>query len=120
MASSVTSAQVSEANSLAMPASRSQRSPVSFLSAAWRVEQAGRLDLRRHVGQLELDRLVLADRLAEGLALLRVADRRLERGAGDADGARGDVDAADLEAVEDVLHAVSLSTPPSRFAAGTR
>src|SRR5262249_14321764 len=35
-------------------------------------DQARRLDLGRHVGELELDRLVLGDRLAEGLALLAV------------------------------------------------
>ena len=46
-----------------------------------------RLEHCVHVGELELDRLVLGDRDAEGLALLRVPDRRLERGAGHADGA---------------------------------
>src|SRR3954454_23474087 len=33
-------------------------------------DETGGLDLGRHVGQLELNRLVLGDRLAEGLALL--------------------------------------------------
>ena len=33
-------------------------------------QQAGGVDLGRHVGELELDRLVLGDRAAEGLALL--------------------------------------------------
>ena len=51
-------------------------------------EEARRLDLGRHVGELQLDRLVLADRLAEGRPLLRVADRVLEGGLRDADGAR--------------------------------
>src|SRR5258707_8702533 len=37
-------------------------------------DEAGGLDLRRHVGELELDRLVLGDRLAEGLALLAVTE----------------------------------------------
>ena len=32
-----------------------------------------------HLGELVLDRLVLGDRLAEGDALLRVVDRRIER-----------------------------------------
>jgi hypothetical protein len=35
----------------------------------------GALDLRHHVGQLELDGLVVPDRLAEGAALLRIAQR---------------------------------------------
>src|ERR1700759_3092599 len=42
-------------------------------------DQAGALEPRRHVGDLELDRLVLADRLAEGLPLLAVLERQLER-----------------------------------------
>src|SRR5215210_3774141 len=62
-------------------------------------EQARRLDLRRHVGELELDRLVLGDRLAEGLALLRVAQGQLERALGDPDAAGRDVDPAHLERV---------------------
>jgi hypothetical protein len=37
-----------------------------------------RLDLGGHLGELELDRLVLGDRLAEGLALLGVGDGQLE------------------------------------------
>jgi hypothetical protein len=37
------------------------------------VEQAGGLVGHRHLGDHELDRLVLGDRLAEGLALLGVA-----------------------------------------------
>src|SRR3954471_15300181 len=42
-------------------------------------DEAGGLDLRRHVGELELDRLVLGDRLAEGFALLAIAERQLQR-----------------------------------------
>ena len=42
---------------------------------------------------------MLGDRLAEGLPLLAVAERQLERPLGDPDAARGDVDAADLERV---------------------
>ena len=48
------------------------RTPLSFSSAARQHEQARRVDLGRHVGEHELDRLVLADGLAEGLALPRV------------------------------------------------
>src|SRR5262245_13067977 len=42
-------------------------------------EQARGVELREHVGEPERHRLVLADRLAEGDALLRVAERRLVR-----------------------------------------
>src|SRR6476646_6102382 len=70
-------------------------------------QQARRLDLGRHVGELELDRLVLGDRLAEGLALLAVAEGQLERPLGDADAAGGDVDAADLERVHHLHEALA-------------
>src|SRR5581483_6470365 len=73
-------------------------------------EHPRRLDLRRHVGELELDRLVLGDRLAERLALLAVAERQLERALGDADAAGGDVDAPDLERVHHLAEA--LAEPP--------
>src|SRR5436190_8746732 len=66
------------------------------------------LDLRRHVGELQLDRLVLPDRLAESAALLRVAKRHLERALGDAGAARGDVDAAELEAAGSLHEALAL------------
>src|SRR5829696_1032338 len=62
-------------------------------------EQARGLDLGRHVGQLELDRLVLGDLPAEGLALLRVAQGQLERALCDTDAPCGDVDPAHLERV---------------------
>ena len=78
IASSATSSAVSVAKSFAIPASRSARSPASFRSRRLQHQQARRLDLRRHLRELELDRLVLRDRLAERLALLRVADRLLE------------------------------------------
>src|SRR3954470_2148608 len=45
------------------------------------------LELRGHVGELELDHLVLGDRLAERLALLGVADRQLEGALRQADAA---------------------------------
>src|ERR1700689_3584743 len=47
-------------------------------------QQACRFDLRAHVSELELDRLVLCDRLAERPALLRVAQRQLKRALRDA------------------------------------
>ena len=60
-------------------------------------EQAGRLQLRRHVGELELDRLVLGDGLAERDPLLGVLERGVEGGTCHPDGPRRDVDASDLE-----------------------
>src|SRR6266581_636809 len=51
----------------------------------------------RHLSQLELDRLVLADRLAESLPLLRILDRFRQRPGSDAHAARRDVYAAELE-----------------------
>ena len=51
-------------------------------------QQPGRLDLAACVGELELDRLVLGDLLAERLALLGVAEAELERALGDANAAR--------------------------------
>src|SRR4051794_5445641 len=69
-------------------------------------EQAGGLDLGGHVGELELDRLVLRDRLAERRALLRVAQGEFERALADAHAARGDVHAADLERVHHLREAL--------------
>src|SRR5260221_120256 len=60
-------------------------------------EEARRVDLRRHVGEHELDRLVLRDRDAEALALLRVGHALLEGGARDADGLAGDADPPPVE-----------------------
>ena len=51
---------------------------------------------------------MLGNRLAEGLALLGVAHRLVEAGLGDADAARGHVDAAQLQAAESVLEALAL------------
>ena len=53
---------------------------------------------------------MLADRLAEGLALLGVAHRLVEAGLGDADAARGHVDAAQLQAAESVLETLALDS----------
>src|SRR3954447_11057305 len=64
------------------------------------------LELGGHVGELELDHLVLGDRLAERLALLGVLDRQLEGALGQADAAGGDVDAADLERVHHLREAL--------------
>src|SRR5437764_3152694 len=51
-------------------------------------EQPRGVDLHRHVGELEPDRLVLPQRLAELLAVLRVVERELICGPRDPEGAR--------------------------------
>src|SRR3546814_7211002 len=51
---------------------------------------------------------MLGDRLAEGLALLGVADRILHRRPGDADAARRDVDPPQLQPAERVAQAEAL------------
>src|SRR6185437_17181514 len=53
-------------------------------------EGARGLDLGRHVGEHECDRLVLDQRAAELLALFGVSERELERRARDAQGLRAD------------------------------
>ncbi len=95
--------------SFAWAAVRVNDLPASFSSAARQVEQPGRLDLGREVGDLGLDRLELGDRLAEGLALLGVGDRLVERALGEADAHRRDADPAAVEDVEEVLEAVAAA-----------
>src|SRR3954447_1290469 len=72
-------------------------------------DEAGGLELGRHVGELELDRLVLGDRLAEGLPFLAIAEGQLEGALADADAAGGDVDPADLERVHHLHEALADS-----------
>src|SRR4051812_35093422 len=72
-------------------------------------DETGGLELSRHVGELELDRLVGGDRLAEGLSFLAVAEGELERALTDPDAAGGDVDAADLEGVHHLHEALTES-----------
>src|ERR1700710_128444 len=81
-------------------------------------DQTSRLEPRRHVGELERDRLVLGDRLAEGFALLAVFERQLERPLGDADAARGDVDAADLERVHHLRETLADALGAAEHAVG--
>ena len=71
-------------------------------------EQAGGAGARRHLADLELDRLVLADRLAEGLADLGVLGGELERAFGDADAARRHVDAAERQPAGRLHEALAL------------
>ena len=70
-------------------------------------QEPRRLRARRHLREHQLDRLVLADRLAERLALARVGERVVERRLRDADPARRDVDAADLDPAHEVLEALA-------------
>src|SRR5262249_31994437 len=71
-------------------------------------EQARGARARRHFAELELDRLVLADRLAEGPADLGILGGKPQRPLGDADAARGDVDAPELEAAGGLEEAAAL------------
>src|SRR5581483_4444333 len=79
-------------------------------------QEPRRLDPRRHLCELQLDRLVLRDRLAERLALLRVADRLLERPGRDPDRPRRDVHSAEL----DPAHEVAEALPQACLAADHR
>ena len=71
-------------------------------------ELACRLDLRRHVGDLEADGLEVRDRVAELLAVVGVLDRIVERALGEADGAGGGVGAGRLEAGRRVVEGVAF------------
>ena len=64
--------------------------------------EPGRLELGGHLGQLELDRLVLEYRPTESLALLGVAHCSLEGCLGHADRTRRHVDPPQLECAEGV------------------
>ncbi len=68
-------------------------------------EQAGSDEPGRHVGEAQLDRLVLVDRHPEGPPFGGVAPGLGEGAGGEADGARGDGDAAELEPVEELAEA---------------
>src|SRR6202035_317441 len=63
-------------------------------------ERTRGLDLGRHVGKHECDRLVLDQGAAELLALLRIRERELERGAGDPQCLRADDRSRELECLE--------------------
>ena len=69
---------------------------------------AGGLDLHRHVGEHELHALELGDRLAELLALPRVADGVVKRPLGDAERLRGDRDPGVVEGGDGGLEPGSL------------
>jgi hypothetical protein len=65
------------------------------------------LHLGRHVGEAEHHRLVLGDRLAEGLALLGVVYGELERAQRDTAAAGGHVHPADLDPVRHLVEAAA-------------
>src|SRR3546814_14440226 len=71
-------------------------------------QQQGSIDLALHVGDLGLDHLERADRLAEGLALAHVLQAGLVGGAGDADGLGCDADATGVEYAHGDLEAVAF------------
>src|SRR5271163_3795023 len=60
-------------------------------------EQPRGAGARRHLAEFQLDRLMLADRLAEGFAHLRIVGGEFQRTLCDADAARGDINAPKLE-----------------------
>src|SRR5258706_11383456 len=68
------------------------------------------LDLGCHVGESEGDRLMLDERLTEGLPLARVPECRIERGSRHAHTLRSDADAAGLEVGERDPVAFALAT----------
>src|SRR5579862_9825099 len=68
-------------------------------------ELAAGVDLRRHVRELELDRLELRDRLAELPPLLRVGEREVVRALRQADAHRRDRDPAAVENLHELLEA---------------
>ena len=79
-------------------------------------ELARGFDLRRHVGELEIDRLMLDERLAEARPLARVGERRVERRARHADRLRRDADAPRLEIRE--RDPVALAFAPEQIRGG--
>src|SRR5436190_5330073 len=72
-------------------------------------ETAG-VDLGPHVGELELDRLMFRDGLAEGLPFQRVVGRVLEGGARDAERLRRHADAPAVERAHSDLETIALGT----------
>src|SRR4051812_14215178 len=61
------------------------------------IKLSRRFHLRRHIGEAEVDCLVLDQRLAHALAFGGVGERRLQGGARDAGRLRGDIDAPGFE-----------------------
>ena len=76
-------------------------------AARW-IRSRDALDAALHLGELELDRLDLGDRLAERVALLRVAHGLVERRAHHAERLGRDADAAGVEHAHRDLEALAL------------
>ena len=74
---------------------------------------------RRHLTQLELDRLMLADRLAEGPARLRVVCGQFQRSFGNADTPCGDVDATELKATRRLVKSLPFDAANQVFGGNT-
>src|SRR3954471_23786218 len=98
---------VSEARSLAIPASRSERSPASFIRAALRVTRRAASSLVAMSASLNWIAWWAAIGFAEGFGFLAVAKGQLQCALADADTAGGDVDAADLERVHHLHEALA-------------
>ena len=81
-------------------------------------EVVGVLDLDGEIGELEGETLEAADRAAEGVALLGVLDRHLERRPGAPERQRRDRDPAVVEDLEEVAEPVARLAeqvaPPAR------
>jgi hypothetical protein len=111
MASRLTRWQASEAKSFAMPASMS--TPLAAVLQARlraRVRRRAASTEVAHVGEPELDGLVLADRLPESGPLLRVRMASSKAACATPTARGGDVDAPNLEAAHDLLEAMALDT----------
>ena len=78
-------------------------------------EQPSGVDLDGHVGELELHRLEVGDRPAELLPLLRVRDGEVEGALREADGHRGDGDAAAVEDLEELVEPLAASAEEVRL-----
>ena len=86
----------------------SQRSPRSKVGRRVERQQPRSARARRHLAELELDRLVLGDRLAEGLAHLGIFGRELQRAFRHPDAARGHVDAPELQSAGRLIEALAF------------
>ena len=95
------------------------RHPRFHIAALTTVERRGGVEGKQargsctgcHVSQLERDRLVLADRLAERLACLRILRRERERAFRNSNAARGDVDPAELQPPGDLVKTLTFDFP---------
>ena len=99
-----------------------------LLPSGFADEEAGGVDFGGHVGEHELNGLELRDGMAEGVALLGVGAGGFEGALGDAEGLRGDADAAAVERgerdfvafafVADAIGGGNFAVGEDQFAAG--